>query len=114
MLNKSIKYFANKDDPSTSRCGIRLFQKYMSLRPSNAPTDVFYLKPRPEGCFKSDCWYYIYSRAVGPSQTVKRLCNQAGVDGYFTNHSLCRTCATRLFQQGIEEQQINHECNWTP
>ena len=37
---------------------------------------------------------------------VKRLCNQTGVDSYFTNHSLRRTHATRLFQQGIEEQQI--------
>ena len=70
-------------------------------------TDVFYLKPHPEGCSRSGCWYY--NRAVGHnvlSQTVKRLCNQAGVDGYFTNHSLRRTCATRLFQQGIDEQQI--------
>ena len=105
VLNKSIEYFANEAHPS--RCGVQLFKKYMSLRPSDAPTDVFYLKPRPEGCSRSGCWYY--NRAVGHnvlSRTVKRLCNRAGVDGYFTNHSLRRTCATRLFQQGIDEQQI--------
>ena len=40
------------------------------------------------------------------SNTVKRLCASAGIDGFFTNHSLCRSCATCLFQEGIEEQVI--------
>lgn len=34
---------------------------------------------------------------------MKKLCS---VTGHFTNHSLRRTCATRLFQSGIDEQQI--------
>ena len=28
------------------------------------------------------------------------ILKNAGLDGFFTNHSLCRTCATRLFQAG--------------
>ena len=101
--NKVIKYFANDTNPS--RCGIQLYKKYMSLRPSDAPPDVFYLKPLPEA--RPGCWYY--NRPVGHnvlSQAIKKLCSEAGAEGYFTNHSLRRTCATRLFQKGIEEQQI--------
>lgn len=103
LSNKSIKYFAN--DAVPSRCGVRLYKKYMSLRPPDAPRDIFYLKPFPEP--RSHCWYY--PRPVGHNvlnQTVKKLCSKVGAEGYFTNHSLRRTCATRLFQKGIDEQQI--------
>ena len=40
------------------------------------------------------------------SQTVGRLCKQAGITGYKTNHSLRVTSATRLFQSGVDEQLI--------
>ena len=77
----------------------------MSLRPTYAPADAFYLQPimTPKG----DNWYY--SKAVGHNplgETVKRLCSQVGAISHFTNHSLRRTCAARLFQSGIDEQTI--------
>ena len=103
VTNKSVKCFANDADPS--RCCIRLYQKYMALRPKDSPKDVFYLKPFANPC--QDCWYY--NRAIGHNvlgNTVKRLCTAIGVDGHFTNYSLWRTCATRLFQAGVDEQQI--------
>ncbi|CAG2223082.1 unnamed protein product [Mytilus edulis] len=31
---------------------------------------------------------------------------EAGIDGYFTNHSGKRTCATTLYQAGVPEQEI--------
>ena len=37
------------------------------------------------------------ARAVGHNalnQTVKKLCEKVGASGYFTNHSLRRTCAS--------------------
>ena len=77
----------------------------MSLRPPNAPKDIFYLKPFPQP--QSGCWYF--NRPIGHNilrDTVKRLCGSIGLEGFFTNHSLRRTCATRLFQKGVEEQQI--------
>ena len=40
------------------------------------------------------------------AMTVKTLCQSAGVHGYFTNHSLHRTCATRLYNKGADEQEI--------
>lgn len=40
------------------------------------------------------------------ASTVKQLCDRAGVEGYKTNHSLRVTTATRLFQNGADEQLI--------
>ena len=37
---------------------------------------------------------------------VKRLCAAAGLQGHFSNHSLCATAATRLFEAGVDEQLI--------
>jgi len=54
-----------------------------------------------------DCWYGV--RAVGHNilaGTVRHLCKEARLDGYFTNHSLKATIATRLFEAGVNEQLI--------
>jgi hypothetical protein len=40
------------------------------------------------------------------SDIVKNMCQRAGLQGYFTNHSGKRTCATVLYQAGIDEQAI--------
>ena len=40
------------------------------------------------------------------SKVVKRLLSDAKIDGYFTNHSLRRSCPTRLFQAGVEKKII--------
>ena len=40
------------------------------------------------------------------SSTVQRLCRLAGMEGYYTNHSLCATITTRLYQSGINEQLV--------
>ena len=98
-----MKVFANISNPK--RCVLQLYQKYMSLRPANAPPDVFYLLPLRKTL--PDCWYQ--PRPVGHnplSHTVQKLCTEIGVEGYYTNHSLRRTCATRLYQKGADEQQI--------
>jgi len=73
--------------------------------PSNRPDGAFYLRPRekPTG----DVWYTAV--AIGHNSlgnTVKRLCDSAGVQGYFTNHSLGASTATRLFEAGVDEQLI--------
>ncbi len=38
--------------------------------------------------------------------TVKNMCKSAGFEGNFINHSLCSTCATRMYESGMEEQVI--------
>ena len=81
----------------------------MSLRPKDSPEYVFYLKPFTKPC--QNCWYY--NRPIGHN-VLWKYCQATYVlqlrleivDGNFTNHSLRRTCATRLFQAGVDEQQI--------
>lgn len=80
VSNKVVKAFANTEDPS--RCIVALYRKYMALRPHG---NAFYLQPLKQP--RKDCWYQ--SRPMG-----------------HTNHSLRRTCATRLYQNGADEQQI--------
>lgn len=103
MKNKSVKVFANTKCPE--RCVVRLYEKYMALRPEGAPSDVFYLRPLDKP--RPGCWYTRKPVGHNPlSQTVKKLLENVGVQGYYTNHSLRRTCATRLYQHGADEQQI--------
>ena len=103
VTNKTVKIFGNKEDPK--RCVVELYKKYMSFRPVDAPPDAFCLQPVAKP--SPDQWYL--SRPVGHNtlnETVKRLCDKAGEKGHYTNHSLRRTCATCLFQHGVDEQTI--------
>ena len=47
-------------------------------------------------------------------QYIEKMMVMAGVDGYFTNHSLRHTTATRLFDKDKDEQliqeQTGHNC----
>ena len=73
--------------------------------PEDRKNDAFYLTPlkKPRG----NIWYT--NTPAGHNtldKTDKKLCSQAGVDGYKTNHFLRVTSATRLFQSGVDEQLI--------
>ena len=101
MKPKCVTCYANGKSPE--RCLVRLYQVYLSHRP--AEVQPFYLTPlrKPRGVL----WYS--KVPVGHntlSQTVGRLCKQAGITDYETNHSLRVTSATRLFQSGVDEQLI--------
>jgi integrase len=37
---------------------------------------------------------------------MKEMCNKEGLEGNSTNQSGKRTCATHLYQSGLDEQQI--------
>ena len=39
-------------------------------------------------------------------KTVLTLLKDAKLDGYFTNHSLCRSSTTRLFQAGVDRKLV--------
>ena len=41
------------------------------------------------------------------ASTGKRLCEQAGVSGYRTNHSLRATAATGMYDMGIDESSLS-------
>ncbi|XP_046544689.1 uncharacterized protein LOC124254898 [Haliotis rubra] len=98
---KSVTAYASD---VSDKCIVHLYPKYLGLRPADAPTALYLRplsKPRP------DRWYSV--SPVGEhtlSKTVSRLCAAAGFSGFYTNHSLRATCATRLFRSGVDEQLI--------
>ncbi|XP_070568245.1 zinc finger MYM-type protein 2-like [Ptychodera flava] len=103
VKRKVTTAFENTD--CKERCIVRLYDTYNKLCPSDRPQDVNYLQPAKK--ITADCWYS--TMPVGRNtlmKTVARLCENAGIEGYYTNHSLRATAATRLFADGMDEQLI--------
>ena len=104
--------FANEVHPEC--CLISLYKLYVSKCPVDHPNGAFYLKPLAKPTHKY--WYQTYWYQKTPvghnvlQKTVCQLCESAGFDGHFTNHSLCATTATRLFEANVDEQLI---MQWT-
>ena len=92
---KQVTHYANDLNPQHYL--VRLYKLYMSRCPMNHPDGTFYPKPLSKPTEK--CWYQIIP--VGHNrlqQTVCPLCESAGFNGHFTNHSFRATSATRLFE----------------
>ena len=100
---KVVKHHSNTENPK--RCFVTLFKKYRQLCPDDPLLNAFYLQPSRSPT--DTCWYT--KQPLGKTtlnDTVPRLCNQAGIKGFKTNHGLRATAATRLYQSGVDEQQI--------
>ncbi|XP_067656395.1 uncharacterized protein [Haliotis asinina] len=103
MEKKSISISVNRERPE--RCLVRLYEKYMSLRPRDGKCSDFYL--RPLRFVKDDTWYADCPFGKHPLRgTVGRICKLAGFAGFYSNHSLRATTATRLYDAGVDEQLI--------
>ena len=78
-------------------CPIRIIEKYMSLLPLHRVKFNFYLQSLHKT--KPNVWYSTILIGINALlKVVGTLLRDAGLDGYFTNHSLRGTCATYLFQ----------------
>lgn len=103
IMPKVVEHHSNIDNPD--RCFVTLFKKYRRLCPDDPIDNGFYLQPSRSPT--DTCWYT--KQPIGKTKlgdTVPRLCTQAGIEGHKTNHSLRATAATRLYQSGVDEQQI--------
>ncbi len=90
---------------NNSHCPVYLFEKYVSLCPKISQKAEFYLHPMA----KPMPWQWFMDKPIGINalcSTVKRLAEKAGLQGKFSNHSLCTSSATRLFQGGVPEKVI--------
>ena len=87
------------------RCPLRIIMKYLSLLPKGRSNNNFYLQPLRK--FTPDNWFR--DRPAGVHRlrdTIKELCKKAGLPGFYSNHSLRSTCATKLYHCNIDEQII--------
>lgn len=84
-------------------CHLTAFKKFLKVRPSGV--ERFYLQPA-KNWESNTVWFT--SRPIGKNQLCKMMADittDAGVPK-LTNHSLRATCATRLYQAGVDEQII--------
>ncbi|KAK6173752.1 hypothetical protein SNE40_017154 [Patella caerulea] len=100
---KVVRAYENLDIPE--RCIVRLYEKYIRLRPKTCACDAFYLQPAKLN--SKEHWYNSIPVGVHTLQNlVKNMCLRGGMTGNFTNHSLRATAATRLYNAGVDEQLI--------
>ena len=103
LKSKIVQHHDNPDNPA--RCFVRLFKLYQSKLPKDRPDSAFYFQPLKTPT--PDCWFS--KKPIGHNRldgTVARLCHEANIPGYRTNHSLRATAATRLFHASVDEQLI--------
>ena len=81
------------------RCLADLFEKYLNALSNRG---FFFRRPLKDGLRYSEAVVGINKLKTFVSTMFKR----AGIEGNFTNHSGKRTCATMLFDAGIDEQEI--------
>jgi Domain of unknown function (DUF3504) len=91
--------------PDSPRCPVQMFALYTSkLNPASSKS-AFYFQPLSKPT--EEVWFAL--APVGHNklkEVVKSIMLKGGYDGYFTNHSLRATTATRLFEQKVPEQLI--------
>ncbi|KAK6175979.1 hypothetical protein SNE40_014351 [Patella caerulea] len=92
------------ENPDQERCYVHLFEKYKSLCDTSS-TKAFYFTPLK--IRRPNQWFSKVPIGHNTLQNfIKRMCSAAGFRGKRTNHSLRATSATRLYQMGVDEQQI--------
>ncbi|CAC5374760.1 unnamed protein product [Mytilus coruscus] len=101
---KSVVAYQNTENQA--RCVVNLFELYAShCPPFPRKADALYLRPLkiPNG----NIWYA--DQPIGRhslANIVASICQEAGIGGYRTNHSLRASAATRMYDAGVDEQLI--------
>lgn len=103
----TARAFQNRQQPD--RCPVHIFNTYIKKLPSERAKEAFYFQPL--ACYK-DKPVWFSKQPVGKNKlevVVKTVMGKAGIDGFYTNHSLRATTATRLFNANIPEQLIREQ-----
>ena len=86
-------------------CPIRIIQFYLSKLPCDRKCHSLYLQPRKK--FEGKSWYL--DKPCGENKLrniIKEMCKDAGLPGFYSNHSLRSTSATKLYRNDFDEQLI--------
>ena len=103
LAPKEVVHHPNKENPQ--RCLGRLYKLYTSLCPADRPDSAFYLAPLTHP--KENCWFKrVPLGHCKLAEVVPRLMRSASIPGYFTNHFLRVTAATRLYDAEVDEATI--------
>ena len=97
---KVVDAYENKKN--RQRCIVTLFKKYEYHCPDNKPDEAFYL--RPLAAPKSQVWFA--AQPIGRhklANVVSDICNEGGLSGHRTNHSLRASAASRLYDKEVDE-----------
>ena len=87
-----------------------LYEKYVNLLPKESKSDALYKYAAVSAKRTPHTWYV--DKPVGInvlSKCVGNLMAKIGREGKFTNHSLRVSAATRMFNEGIEEQVVKEK-----
>ena len=104
-MKKERKVVWIKPNTNLVRCPVRIIEKYVNLLPENGSKPNFYLQSLRRT--KPFCWFSTTPVGINSlRKVVSSMLRDARLDGYFTNHSLRRTCATRLYQAGQSTKMI--------
>ena len=86
-------------------CPVAIISFYLSLLPANCNCSSFYLQTKKN--IIPDCWFLDRPVSVNKLRdTVKELCKTAKLPGFYSNHSLRSTAATKMYHSDIYEQVI--------
>ena len=99
--NKEVKVYAI---PGSSRCMVRLLDKYLERLPPDA--EYMYMRPLDKTNLKQT-WYT--KQRVGYNTLkgfIPKLFATSGLEGLYTNHSLRATSITRMFKADVPEKII--------
>ena len=100
--NKEVKVYAL---PGSSRCMIRLLDKYLERPPPDA--EYVYMRPLDKIPNLKQPWYT--KQRVGYNTLkgfIPKLFATSGLEGLYTNHSLRATSITRMFKADVPEKII--------
>ena len=107
LHNKIVRQHQSSSNPD--RCHVRILDKYLRLLPPEAKDqDNFYLTPLPKKPMDPlKPWYT--KTPIGRNRLnvmLKEMCQEAGICGNFSNHSLRAYGASSMFQAGVPEKLI--------
>ena len=101
LQSKVIKHYSSHSIDSET-CVVNIYTTYLCAIGEDSGT--FYRRPSGTGFDLRFSQQPVGVNTLG--KLMKNMCQRVGLVGNFSNHSCKRTCATTLFNAGVDEQLI--------